>query len=216
MTLQNNSIDYKSELLRKSIHLCSLSIPISYNFVSRELMLYVLVPLAIFSLILDVGRRFSPFIFNLLDKFFGFMMRDHEKQKGNFNLSGASWVFISAVVVVLIFPKLFVITGFAVLIVSDLTAALIGRRFGKHKFLFKSLEGTSAFFVSACIVVLLTPKYDGLFLEYIIGFIAVAIGAIAENISYGWADDNLLIPFSIGGAMWIMYSIFLPGYFISL
>jgi len=58
---------------------------------------------------------------------------------------------------------------------------------------------------------LLTPKVEYLFIEYVIGIIAVAVGAIAENIAYGWADDNLTIPLSVGGTMWILYALLLPN-----
>lgn len=132
------------------------------------------------------------------------------------NLNGATYVLISAALTIAIFPKVFAITAFAVLIIGDISAALIGRKFGKHKFFFKSLEGTLAFLVTGSIVVLFSPKVEGLMLEYLIGFIAIAIGALAENLSYGWADDNLTIPLSIGGAMWLLYYLLLPNLSLTL
>lgn len=204
------SIDYKSELMRKSIHLFSLSIPIIYYFVTRELALMVLVPLTLFSLVLDVTRYYSDAVAKQIYRFFGFMLREHEMDKSKKNLSGATYVFLSAVVVVFFFPKVFVLSSFSILIVSDTAAALIGRKFGKHKFLSKSLEGTLTFFITACIVIAVTPKIAGLAMEYYIGFFAAAVGAIAENISYGWADDNFTIPISVGGVMWLAYIYLLP------
>jgi dolichol kinase len=97
------------------------------------------------------------------------------------------------------------------LIICDIAAALFGRRFGKHKFLAKSLEGTLAFFIFACIVVLIAPKVEGNLTEYIIGIVGGFVGAIIENISYGWADDNLTIPISIGFTMWGLYYFLLPN-----
>jgi dolichol kinase len=170
-----------------------------------------LLPLTVFSLLLDLSRYFSPKIGHFFYIIFGFLLRDHERDASKKNLNGATYVFVSAVISVFIFPKVLVITAFSVLIISDSIAALIGRKFGKHKFLAKSLEGTLAFFLSACIVVVVAPKVNGDIKEYIIGFVAVAVGAIAENISYGWADDNLSIPLSIGFTMWLLYSLFLPG-----
>ena len=208
--IDNGSIDYKSELLRKSIHLCSLSIPVIYNFIDKKLALEILVPLTLVALFFDVGRFFSKNIERLIHEFFGFLLRDHEKDPAKKNLNGATYVLLSATLVVLIFPKYFAITGFTILIISDILAALIGRKYGKHKFLFKSLEGTLAFFVSACIVILLTPKFEYRGIEYFVGFIAAGVGAIFENISYGWADDNLAIPISIGIALWILYYLFIP------
>jgi len=55
-------------------------------------------------------------------------------------------------------PKVVFITAFSILIISDSSAALIGRRFGRRKFLRKSLQGAGAFFVTALIVVVLAPK----------------------------------------------------------
>lgn len=207
----STAIDYKSEILRKSIHLFSLSIPIGYYFVTKELALLVLVPFMLFSLFMDIGRYYSKPIENFVNTLFGFMLREHEKDSKQKNLSGATYVFLSAVLVIMVFPKVFVITGFSILIISDISAALYGRKFGKHKFLFKSLEGTLAFFISACVVVIFSPKISNLPMEYVIGIIAAAFGAIAENISYGWADDNFTIPISVCGIMWLLYYLILPG-----
>lgn len=207
----STSIDYKNEIVRKSIHLFSLSIPIGYYFMTKELALYVLVPLTLFSVFMDFGRHFSKGIAKFVDMFFGRILREHEKDTSKKNLSGASYVFLSAITVIVLFPKIFVITGFSILIISDISAALYGRKFGKTKFLFKSLQGTMAFFVTACIVVLISPKISNLPMEYVIGIIAAAIGALAENVSYGWADDNFTIPISVCGVMWLLYSLILPG-----
>jgi hypothetical protein len=59
--------------------------------------------------------------------------------------------------------------------------------------------------------VFITPKITGEPLEYLIGIIAVGIGAIVENISFGIADDNLSIPMSIGLVMWGLYILLFPG-----
>lgn len=205
------TIDYQSEVLRKAIHLCSLSIPVVYYFITRELALSILIPLTILSLFLDLGRYYIKQLGDFIYKYLGFLLRRHEIDEKKKSLNGATYVLISAVTVIILFPKIFVVTGFAVLIIGDIAAALIGRKFGKTQFLLKSLEGTLAFFFFSCIVILFTPKIQGNLTEYIIGFVSVGVGAIAENISVGWADDNLTIPVSIGITMWILYAIFLPN-----
>jgi dolichol kinase len=118
-------------------------------------------------------------------------------------------VLLSAVLCVALFPKVIVITAFAILIVSDSAAALIGRRIGRTPFLKKSAEGTAAFFVTAVLVVLLSPKITYAFSEYAIGIAAALVGTIVEASGIG-IDDNLTIPLSIGGAMWGLYAAFLP------
>ncbi|MCX6151608.1 MAG: dolichol kinase [Ignavibacteriales bacterium] len=209
--IDRGTIHYRDELYRKLIHLTSLSIPTIYYFISRELALKILIPLTVFFIVSDLTRYLSPSFGKLFYFLFGFLLRDHERDNKKRNLNGATYVLISAVASILIFPKIFFVTAFAVLIISDSSAALIGRRWGKNKFLSKSLEGTLTFFVTGCLVVLVSPKINGKLIEYMIGFFAVAIGAIAENVSYGWADDNLTIPLSVGFVMWGLYYLFLPN-----
>ena len=48
-------------------------------------------------------------------------------------------------------------------------------------------------------------------MEYVIGLVAAFFGAIVENISYGFADDNLSIPISTGITMWVLYLIIYPN-----
>ncbi|NNG26888.1 MAG: dolichol kinase [Ignavibacteriaceae bacterium] len=208
--IDQGTIHYRDELVRKLIHLSSLSIPIIYYFISTQTAAIILGVLTAIALLLDVGRHFHPSFGNIFYKIFGFLLRKHEVDEKQKNLNGATYVLISALISVLIFPKIIFITAFSILIISDSMAALFGRKFGKHKFLLKSLEGTLAFFVSACIVVLFTPKIGNFPEEYIIGFVAAFVGAIVENISSSLIDDNLSIPISVGFTMWISYLIILP------
>ena len=214
--IDNGTIQYRDELFRKSIHLFSLSIPIVYYFITTEAAALILVILAVLALIIDLGRYLHPETGKIFYKIFGFLLREHELDNKKKNLNGATYVLISALISVLIFPKVIFITAFSILIISDSAAALIGRKFGKHKFLSKSLEGTLTFFVSACIVILFTPKVGGFFEEYMIGFIAAFVGAIVENISFKLVDDNLSIPLSVGFTMWGLYLALMPSLELTL
>lgn len=212
MTINDNGIiNYRDEVVRKLIHLCSLSIPIVYYFISKHNALIILSVLTFVFFTIDILRYFSPALAKIFYSIFGFLLRKHEKDNNKKNLNGATYVLLSATICVFLFPKIFFLTAFGVLIISDSMAALVGRKFGKHKFLRKSLEGTLAFFISAIMVVLLSPKITGENYEYLIGFLAVGTGAIVENISYGWIDDNLSVPIAIGFIMWALYIIVLPN-----
>ncbi len=208
--IDNGTIHYRDELVRKLIHLFSLSIPVIYYFISRSEGILILSIITAVALVLDLTRYISPSVGKVFYKYFGFLLRKHEIDSRKKNLNGATYVLISALICVILFPKVLFITAFTILIISDTMAALIGRKFGKHKFLSKSLEGTLAFFISASIVVFFTPKMENLPAEYLIGFIAAAVGAIVENISFGFADDNLAIPISIGFTMWLLYLAMIP------
>ncbi|HZW38359.1 MAG: diacylglycerol/polyprenol kinase family protein [Syntrophothermus sp.] len=205
--IDNGTIQYRDEVVRKLIHLFSLSIPIVYYFIDKTTAIILLSILTAFALSLELLRYSNAVISKFIYKYFGFLLRKHEVSHKKKNLTGASYVLISALLCVIIFPKVIFLTAFTILIISDSAAALIGRKFGKHKFLLKSLEGTLAFFISAIIVVFITPKSSNyISTEILIGIIAAFIGAIVENVSFGWADDNLSIPLSIGILMWIMYT----------
>jgi len=209
--LDHGTIQYRDELIRKMIHLCSLSFPIIYYFISRHDAIMILAGWTVFSLIIEVWRYFSPTAGRIFNNLFGFLLREHERDVKKKNLSGATYVFLSALLSVIIFPKVIFITAFTILIISDTFAALIGRRYGKRKFLAKSFEGTLAFFLSGVVVVLITPKILYVPAEYYFGILAAALGAIAENISYGWADDNMTIPLTVGGVIWLCYALFFPN-----
>jgi dolichol kinase len=209
--IDNGTINYRDEVFRKLIHLCSLSIPIIYYFIPQSTAIVILGILTFLAVIIDISRHLSPSFGKIFYMGFGFLLRKHEVDGKKKNLNGATYVFISALLGVIIFPKILFLTAFPVLIISDSTAALIGRKYGRHKFLAKSFEGTLAFFISGSIVVLFTPKLVGGILEYFIGFLAVAVGALVENISFGFADDNLTIPISVGFAMWGLYVLLYPG-----
>ncbi len=210
LDLVEKNIDYKAEIFRKSIHLCSLSIPIIYYFISREKALILLVPITLAFLAVDLLRHFHAPTAKIFYEVFGWMLRTHEYDQRKKRLSGATHVLISATLCVLIFPKLITITSFAILIISDSAAALVGRRFGKKKFLKKSLEGSVAFFCSALIVIAATPKFSSAAGEYVIAVIAAAIATVIEAMSVG-IDDNLSIPISVGIVMWVLYSVFYPS-----
>jgi len=214
--IDNGTIRYRDELYRKLIHLTSLSIPIIYYFISTDTAALILAILAGLALIIDLARYLHPEVGKIFYKIFGLLLRQHELDHKKKNLNGATYVLISALVSVLIFPKIIFISAFSILIVSDSLAALIGRKYGRRKFLSKSLEGTLTFFISACIVILFTPKVGGFMEEYIIGFIGAFVGAIVENISFRLIDDNLSIPLAVGFTMWGLYLLLLPNLELTL
>jgi len=203
------TINYRSEVIRKGIHLCSLSIPLIYFFITRSMALTLLLPLTAAFITVDLSRYYIPAVSRWFYRWFGWLLRQHEQDDGRKRLNGASNVLISATLSVFLFPKIIAINAFAILIISDTTSALIGRRFGKRRFFGKSLEGSLAFFLSAVLVVLVAPKIQYLPTEYAIGIAAAAIGALVEAASVR-IDDNLSIPISIGLSLWGLYALVLP------
>ncbi len=202
--------NYRVELFRKAIHLSSLSIPIIYFFVSRSTALTILVPLTAAFFIVDIARYYHPGIARWFYSTFGWLLRPHEQDEKTKRLNGATYMLLSATICVLIFPKLITITAFAILLISDTTAALVGRKFGSHPFLRKTREGSIAFFISSVAVVAVTPKFDYSFGEFLIGIVAGGVGTFIEALSI-YVDDNLSIPIAISITMWVLYTAFYPA-----
>lgn len=202
---QEREIPFTQELLRKSIHMVSLSIPIVYTFVDKETALCILIPLTIIFLTFDILSKFNKTIRQFVYFLFGKMLRQHETGE-KFVLNGASWVLISAVICILVFPKLITVVSFTILIISDLFAALIGRKFGQHKLgKNKSWEGSIAFVVTALIVVIIYGVlFDAPMIYFVAGFFAAIVSAIFEAYSpMLQLDDNLSIPISAGVVLWL-------------
>ena len=200
---------YRIEVIRKGIHLCSLSIPIIYFGIPKSLALVVIIPVTACFIGVDIARYYNRPVRDWFYRTFGWLLRPRESDAGRKRLNGATYVVISATLCILILPKLIAITSFSILIIADLTAALVGKRFGRHRFLGKTLEGSLAFFVSAVIVVLLTPKFEYRFEEYLVGTVAAGVGVIIEAAPID-IDDNLSIPLCVGTAMWVFYHFALP------
>ncbi len=208
-TGHDTTISYRVELLRKAIHLSSISIPIFYFFTPRIVALSVLVPLTVIFMAIDVARHYNQSAEERFYRTFGRLLRSREADRAKKRLNGATYVLISATLCVFLFPKLIAIISFLILIISDMMSALIGRQFGKHRFLGKSLEGSMAFFISAVLIVVFTPKVSYLFGEYLIGGISAMTGAIVEALPWE-IDDNLTVPLAVGGSMWALYALLYP------
>lgn len=196
-----DEVPFSVEVWRKLFHLVSLSIPVIYTFVSREFALVVLSIITIIAIFIDIMIKKENLVQKLIFKIFGRLFRKYEKQ--NFVFNGATWMLISATLNVILFPKLATITAFYVLVISDASAALIGKRFGKTRFLNKSLEGFLAFVLSGFIVVTLVWFGFGLPVHFLISaFVGVILAGFVESASAILRiDDNLGIPLAISLAL---------------
>ncbi len=214
-TVVQDTVDFKAELVRKGIHLVSLVIPLLYYFIPKSVALWILIPLTAAFIVVDLARYDVDLISRLFYRFFGFLLRTHEVDREKHALNGATYMLISAVICVLIFPKFIMISSFTVLILGDASSAVFGKRFGRHKIFPgrgtpKSYEGSLAFVVAATVAVILSPKIDYLVAEYAIGAAAGVFAAAAEVLSYKIVDDNIAVPITFGLSMWAMYILFLP------
>ncbi|MCS6965300.1 MAG: hypothetical protein NZ473_00830 [Candidatus Kapabacteria bacterium] len=202
----SGDIPLHSEIVRKAIHLLSLSIPLGYIFVPQQIALTILIPLMIAFVAVDVLMHVSPPVRQLFLRCFGFLLRPHELETRHLFLNGASYVMISACLCILLFPKVIAVTAFAILILADIASALVGKTVGQRQFLDKSAEGSVAFLLTSWIVVAVLGSFFQAPWSY---FIAGCCGGIAGTVAEAGSirlhmDDNLSIPLSIGTVMWAL------------
>ena len=209
--LNNHSTPFRGEIFRKLIHYSSASISISYLFVEKSTVLLALAVLLIFMFIIEFVKYRSKFIYTFYVRYFKDMLREHEYDKAKLRINGATWVILSAIFCIIVFPKNIAITGMLMLSFADSTSALLGRLFGKKQYApNRSYVGTVSFFVTGTIVMLLTPKYFGSLKEYLIFLTALVATTTVDSLSPP-VDDNLTIPVTCCVVLYIMYIILYPG-----
>lgn len=196
--MSNSEISYQGEIYRKLIHLCGILLPVSFVAFERNWTLIFLTLVFILTLSIDILSKKGMPLHVLVFKYLGFMIRGHERDQRWYILNGASWITFSALIIFYFFPRDVAFTSFLVLIFSDLTAALIGRKFGKVKILKKSLEGTIAFFISATAIsticfLFLSETYQFLFFCIAASLVASIIELFSGELRL---DDNLSVPIS--------------------
>ena len=199
-----SEISYSQEVYRKLIHLSSIWMSFAIFFLPRN----ISIPLFFFCMIGNIVFEYGyckkwPFFFAAYNLFFGKMMR-FENENKKFKLSGSPFVFAAAFICSLLFQKDIGATAFAIMIIGDTAAALIGRKFGKIKFSnSKSLEGLLSFIISSVAVLLICSfLFDFLYLKIIYGVVGVFIAGIFELYSKALKiDDNFSIPLIIGIAL---------------
>jgi dolichol kinase len=205
----NNNTPMKGEILRKMIHYSSASISIGYYYLDKTIVLVILGILLLFMFFVEFVKYKHAGLYDLYMKYFKHMLREHEYEKGRFRINGATWVILSCIICILLFPKLIAIMGMLMLSLADSTAGILGRLFGKKQYApNRSYLGTAVFFIMGLIVIAVTPKYTYSLNEYLIGFAAVVITTFAEAFNLH-IDDNFTIPFAGSLSLYMLYMIFL-------
>ncbi len=197
-----NLMPMRQEVYRKLTHLGALVIPCGYYYLdlSRGTALAIMIPVTAVMIFIDIARLRGWKMWDFIRPIISPIVRSHE-MRGDF--TGAFYILISSTLSIALFPKPIAIASIAFIIVGDTAAALIGRKFGKHKFRTKSFEGSLAFLVAALLVAWAAPQ-----LSFKVGVIGAIVAAVTEGISFK-IDDNTSVPLVSG---LVMYLLTLPGF----
>ncbi len=187
-------MNLERDLYRKCFHLLLLIIPITYHLIGKWKSLIIFAPLTLLLVAIDYSRKKNPKIKNAFNKAFGLILKDHEITGEK--LCGASWVGLATCINFLIFKPSIAITAFVILAISDSAASLVGKSVSSPPFFEKSLAGSSAFFISALIILFgCGAFFNSGFSFYLFGIFAVFCVTMFEaRPSLIGIDDNFSIP----------------------
>ena len=192
------TLTHKNEYYRKTIHLSSLWIPLFIYTQDKIFCAAFLLCLCALDFIIEyLSFCHTGHIDHLIKKSLIKTMRYKEIQKESFHLSGAFYVLVSAFCCTIVFSKEIACLSLCVMIISDASAAILGKYYGKIKIAEnKTLEGSIAFFITASAI---SIYYCGLNFLLINGLIASFISTLTELYATKTKlDDNFLIPLLYG------------------
>ena len=165
-----------------------------YYLLPQKTTLFILVPITISSIIVDLIRlRNLPYA-GFLNWLLGPILREHE----SWDLTGSSYILSASVLSILFFNKKIAIAAIAYIILGDIASAIIGRIYGKTKIEKKSLEGSLAFLSVCLLIALFLPG-----LPFWIGVIGALVATSVEALSIP-LNDNLSVPLVSGLVMEIL------------
>ena len=195
-------ISYREECKRKLVHLSSLWMVLVILFLPGRWSAAILYAvMLVLNLLCEHAYACNvPVIRPLYGAIFGKMLRD-EPRHGQWIVSGSPYVLAAAFLVSLLFGKLPAAAAMTVMLIGDTAAALIGRRFGRHRAPNnKSVEGVVAFIIASWIALAVLFAVCGAAPAlYVVGFLAVLPAAAAELFEKQLRlDDNFSIPLIVG------------------
>jgi dolichol kinase len=201
---EQKDITYNEEVMRKAVHVFSVIIPVFYFILPRSTMLIVLSSVAALAIFMDISRMSGMAIWSkFLIKPFGSMIRPKERE----GFTGASYIISTDVLVILLFAKPVAICAMAFIALGDSAAAVVGRRWGVHKYGNKSFEGSIGFFLAAAGAGIgFHFLYPGQ-LPLVVSLCGALVATIVEGMSVR-SDDNMTVP-TISGLFMQIFIAFL-------
>jgi dolichol kinase len=186
------------ELARKTLHVASVLLPLLVWLAPRWLALAVLLPTAAVALGVDWTRlRYRGPRYWFL-RYTRRMLRHHERRR----FAGATWMAVAYALAVLLFPRPIAVLAMLFNGLGDAAAALVGKRFGRHRTSSgKSWEGFAAG-LGVNVAVALAISTLAPTLPLVAALAGAFAAALLELLDLP-ADDNLRVTLG-GGAVAVL------------
>lgn len=194
----------QTELYRKAVHLSSLWMPLFVWLADRNVSILLFLCLFAGNISFEYAAyRKIPVVGGLFRRMFFKTLRPQEILQSKFVPSGSVYILLAALICSVCFAKTAAAVALAVMLVSDACAALFGRFFGTFRFANgKSAEGTSAFFVSALVILSSLAAKCPLPAAVFIAAAAAAAEFAEKRLKI---DDNLSVPLITGFMLNLFY-----------
>ena len=188
----DDAFSYAAELKRKALHILALVVPLGMGWLGTNGALVLLAPATLLAVGADVLRAHSAPFARFIRSVFGPLMRREEMPPPGSGVvvNGATSVLLGATVLTLFFPIAVAASVFAMTMIADAAAALVGRRVGQHRWpgSTHTVEGSLAFVGAGMLVVAAAPA-----LSLPVGALGVFIAAVVEAAPLP-VNDNIRVP----------------------
>ena len=191
----------KKEFYRKSIHLSSLWIPLVIYFMHPGFCVSVFALLLLGDVVLEYANyKKYPWARQIFGAVFARTLRNKETVHARFQATGSMYVLAAAILCTILFSRPVAVIALSVMLVSDTAAALFGKAYGSRKlYKNKSLEGTTAFFMSALFVNMILAPMFPFNVASVIACLAATFAEMFEDKLD--IDDNFSIPLVVGALL---------------
>ena len=184
----------RREIQRKLFHLATVAVPLLVWVLPRPAAVAMLGAGVVAALGIEWSRLRVRWVRYRFLRSTRTMLRPHERR----GLAGATWMAVAYLAALLLFPKPVAVAAMLFNGLGDSAAALVGRRWGRHRTAWgKSWEGASAA-LGVCLLVGLAVPGVG-----IAGALAGAATAATLEFLPLPLDDNLRITLGGGAAAWL-------------
>ena len=187
------------ELARKAIHVASAVVPLLVWFAPRWLALAVLLPAAAVAVAVDWTRlRYRAPRYWFL-RYTRRMLRHHERRR----FAGATYMAVAYALAVVLFPTPIAVMAMLFNGLGDAAAALVGKRFGRHRTAWgKSWEGFAAgLAVNLAVALAISSLAPGL---PMLAAVAGAVAAAGLEFLDLPIDDNVRVTLGGAGVAWLV------------
>ncbi len=178
-----------------------------YYFLPHNESLLIFGFLAVLTTLLDIIRKWSEKVNDVLVHIFRPVMRQTEVS----GFAGITFMMVGVFIVTFFFPREISLLTLFFLALGDPLASYFGIRYGKDKIWGeKSLQGTMAAFFACTAISFIYYYLQNIMTErlLVVGILSGLSGAMAELLPIGKLDDNLSLPVLSASALWMIFWLF--------